>query len=83
MSRHASAVRARLLILGGGYVGIDAYRAVMRQLGRQVRRGQVEITVVNSTPYHTFHGFTGEVLGGVLPLERTLTPSGTCCRRPA
>lgn len=74
MSRHASAVRARLLILGGGYVGIDAYRAVMRQLGRQVRRGQVEITVVNSTPYHTFHGFTGEVLGGVLPLERTLTP---------
>lgn len=65
---------ARLLILGGGYVGIDAYRAVMRQMGAQVRRGQVEITVVNSTLYHTFHGFTGEVLGGVLPLERTLTP---------
>ena len=30
--------------------------------------------MVNPAPYHTFHGFTGEVLGGLLPLEHTLTP---------
>ncbi|PNY82310.1 NAD(P)/FAD-dependent oxidoreductase [Deinococcus koreensis] len=67
---------ARVLILGGGYVGIDAYRSILRRAGGAVRRGEIRITVVNPTPFHTFHGFTGEVLGGLLGLEHTLTPLG-------
>ncbi|ADV67597.1 NAD(P)/FAD-dependent oxidoreductase [Deinococcus maricopensis] len=63
-----------IVLLGGGYVTIDAYRSLMRTLGRDVRRGAARITVITPEPYHTFHGWTGEVLAGVLPLERTLTP---------
>ncbi|MBZ9712124.1 NAD(P)/FAD-dependent oxidoreductase [Deinococcus multiflagellatus] len=65
---------AQVVIVGGGYVGLDAYRALMRRLGRQVKRGQVQITVVSPLPYHTFHGFTGEGLGELVPLAHTLTP---------
>lgn len=67
----------RVLMLGGGYATIDAYRSVMRGLGGAVRRGEVEITVVTPDPYHTFHGWTGEVLAGLLPLDHTLTPLRT------
>lgn len=55
-------------------MGIDAYRSLMRRAGKLVKRGDIEITVVNNTPYHTFHGFTGEVLGNVVALPHTLTP---------
>lgn len=55
----------RVLILGDGYAGIDAYRSVMRRAGALIRRGEIVITVVNPTPYHIFHGFTGEVLGNI------------------
>ncbi|MVN88947.1 hypothetical protein GO986_19585 [Deinococcus sp. HMF7620] len=65
---------AQVVIVGGGYVGLDAYRALMRQLGEQVKRREVTITLINPVPYHTFHGFTGEGLGGLVPLAHTLTP---------
>lgn len=63
----------RVVILGGGYVGIDAYRALCRNLGGRIGQ-DVEITVVSSDNCHTFHGFTGEVLTGILPAAHTLTP---------
>ncbi len=70
---HGSPV-TRVVVVGGGYVGLDACRALRRGAGRQLARGEVQVTVVNPTPYHTFHGFTGEALGGQLALTRTLTP---------
>lgn len=64
----------RIVILGAGYAGIDAYKALARRLGSRLRRGEVQVTVVNPDPYHTFHGWTGEVLSGRLPLSAALTP---------
>ncbi len=64
----------RIVLLGAGYASIDAYKALARRLGPRLRGGEVQVTVVNPDPYHTFHGWTGEVLADRLPLEVTLTP---------
>ena len=72
----ARRVRAahRVVLLGGGYVTLHAYAGLMRRRGRAVRRGDVQIVVISADPAHSFHGFTGEVLAGILPFERTRTP---------
>lgn len=50
----------RVLILGGGYVAINAVKA----LRPAARRGEVEITVVDRNNFHTFHGLVPEMLVG-------------------
>lgn len=63
----------RIVILGGGYVTVWAYRSLARRLRTQLRRGAVEITVVSLDNYHAFHGWTGEVLGGIVPVPHGFT----------
>lgn len=69
----------RVVLLGGGYVTLHAYRGLVRRLGDRVRRGEVEVVVVSADDCHSFHGFTGEVLAGILPFERTRTPLTEAC----
>ena len=64
----------RVVLLGGGYVTLHAYAALARGLRREIRRGEVELVVVTADPAHSYHGFTGEVLAGLLPYARTRTP---------
>jgi NADH dehydrogenase len=45
-----------------------------RRLRGELRRGEVEIVVISADAVHNFHGFTGEVLAGVLPIGLTQTP---------
>ena len=68
------AAQHRIVLLGGGYVTLHAYAAVMRRAGRAVRRGSVQVVVISADDAHSFHGFTGEVLAGLLPYDRTRTP---------
>ncbi|WP_027483690.1 NAD(P)/FAD-dependent oxidoreductase [Deinococcus pimensis] len=63
-----------IVIVGGGYFGVDAYRAVLREARREVRRGEVRVTLVSASDHHAFHGWTGEVLGGVVRAEHVRTP---------
>ncbi|WP_019011322.1 NAD(P)/FAD-dependent oxidoreductase [Deinococcus aquatilis] len=63
----------RLVIVGGGYFGVDAYRAVLREAGREVRSGEIQMTVVSMGEHHAFHGWTGEVLGGIVAPAHMLT----------
>lgn len=69
----------RVVLLGGGYVTLHAYAALARGLRREIRRGEVEVVVVTADPAHSFHGFTGEVLAGLLPFARTRTPVASAC----
>ena len=69
----------RIVLVGGGYVTIHAYAAIVRRLRRRLARGEVEVVVVTADPSHSFHGFTGEVLAGILPFERTRTPVAEAC----
>lgn len=64
----------RVVMLGGGYVTLHAYVQLVRRLGHRVRSGELEILVISADDCHSFHGFTGEVVAGILPLERTRTP---------
>src|SRR5690606_1363316 len=52
----------RVVLLGGGYVTLHAYRALARRLRPELRRGRVEVVVVSADDAHSFHGFTPEVV---------------------
>ncbi|MDC7122607.1 FAD-dependent oxidoreductase [Cellulomonas fimi] len=64
----------RVVLLGGGYVTLHAYGALVRRVRGMLRDGSVEIVVVSENPVHNFHGFTGEVASGLLPAHLTQTP---------
>ncbi|MDX3855460.1 NAD(P)/FAD-dependent oxidoreductase [Streptomyces sp. AK02-01A] len=66
---------ARILVVGGGYVGM--YTAL--HLQRKLKRGEAEIVVVSPDPYMTYQPFLPEAAAGnisprhvVVPLRRVL-----------
>ncbi|HET6968130.1 MAG TPA: FAD-dependent oxidoreductase [Ornithinibacter sp.] len=69
----------RVVLVGGGYVTVHACAALAHRLRRPIARGDVEVVVLTADPCHHFHGFTGEVLAGILPIERTRTPLALAC----
>lgn len=69
----------RVVLLGGGYVTLHAYQQLARRLSSPLRRGEVEIVIVSADASHSFHGFTGEVVAGILPFNRTRTPITEAC----
>jgi NADH:ubiquinone reductase (H+-translocating) len=71
----ANASTPRILIVGGGYVGM--YTALRLQRG--LKRGEAEIMVVEPQPYMTYQPFLPEAAAGsisprhvVVPLRRVL-----------
>ncbi len=71
--------RARILVVGGGYVGMYTALRLQRRLKRELDRGEVEITVVTPDPYMTYQPFLPEAAAGaisprhvVVPLRRVL-----------
>jgi NADH dehydrogenase len=71
----ASASTPRILVVGGGYVGL--YAAL--RLQRRLRRGEAEIVIVEPQPYMTYQPFLPEAAAGsisprhvVVPLRRVL-----------
>ena len=61
----------RIVVLGGGYVAIW----LAKQLRRAVRRGEVELTVIDQHNYHTFHGLVPELLVGKIQSAQIISPS--------
>jgi NADH dehydrogenase len=71
--------RARILVVGGGYVGMYTALRLQRKLKRELDRNEVEITVVTPDPYMTYQPFLPEAAAGsisprhvVVPLRRVL-----------
>ncbi|MHC3471101.1 NAD(P)/FAD-dependent oxidoreductase [Streptomyces sp. 7R007] len=71
--------RARILVVGGGYVGMYTALRLQRKLKRELRRGEIEITIVTPDPYMTYQPFLPEAAAGaisprhvVVPLRRVL-----------
>jgi NADH dehydrogenase len=64
----------RVVLLGGGYVTLHAYATLARRAGRLLRRGDVEIVVISADTAHRFHGFTGELMAGMIDRDRLATP---------
>ncbi len=70
----------RIVIVGGGYAGLSAFAEIRKRLGRQMAAGEVSLTLVAKDPYHTYHGWTGEVIAGRLSVRSTLTILPTLLR---
>ena len=74
-----SASRTRILIVGGGYVGMYTALRLQKKLRRQLRQQSVEIVVVDPRSYMTYQPFLPEAAAGsveprhvVVPLRRIL-----------
>ncbi|MFF2012520.1 NAD(P)/FAD-dependent oxidoreductase [Streptomyces sp. NPDC058195] len=69
----------RILVVGGGYVGMYTALRLQRKLKPKLRRGEAEIVVVTPEPYMTYQPFLPEAAAGsisprhvVVPLRRVL-----------
>ncbi|MFS0698083.1 NAD(P)/FAD-dependent oxidoreductase [Streptomyces nitrosporeus] len=69
----------RVLVVGGGYVGMYTALRLQRALRQRLRSGDAEITVVTPEPYMTYQPFLPEAAAGsisprhvVVPLRRVL-----------
>jgi NADH dehydrogenase len=60
-----------VLILGGGFVA----QAAVKKLRRQIRRGEVVVTVVDRDNYFTFHALIGEMVTGRILPSNILNPA--------
>ncbi|MEU6114080.1 NAD(P)/FAD-dependent oxidoreductase [Streptomyces sp. NPDC047117] len=70
---------ARILVVGGGYVGMYTALRLQRKLRKELQGGTVEIVVVDPDPYMTYQPFLPEAAAGsisprhvVVPLRRVL-----------
>jgi NADH:quinone reductase (non-electrogenic) len=64
----------QIVLLGGGYVAVWAYRSLFKKLRREFEDGLVKITVVCPEQYHFFHGWTAESLTGVIQDKNRMSP---------
>ncbi|MFJ8539052.1 NAD(P)/FAD-dependent oxidoreductase [Streptomyces sp. NPDC093591] len=71
--------RARILVVGGGYVGMYTALRLQQGLKQELGRGEAEITLVTPDPYMTYQPFLPEAAAGsisprhvVVPLRRVL-----------
>jgi NADH dehydrogenase len=75
----ASAERTRILIVGGGYVGMYTALRLQKKLRAELKAKRVEIVVVDPRSYMTYQPFLPEAAAGsveprhvVVPLRRVL-----------
>ncbi|WP_405389539.1 NAD(P)/FAD-dependent oxidoreductase [Streptomyces sp. NBC_01102] len=71
--------RVRILVVGGGYVGMYTALRLQRKLRQRLKSGEAEIVVVTPEPYMTYQPFLPEAAAGsisprhvVVPLRRVL-----------
>jgi NADH dehydrogenase len=64
----------QIVLLGGGYVVVWAYRSLVKELRREIADGLVEIIVVCPEEYHCFHGWTAESLTGIIKDQNRMSP---------
>ena len=64
----------RIVILGGGYVGLHTALRLRRSLRRELRRGEAEISVVEPRSYMTYQPFLPEAAAGNLDPRNVVAP---------
>src|SRR6059058_2304899 len=69
----------RILILGGGFGGVYTALTLEQLLRHDLRRGAVEIALVNRENYMVFQPMLPEVISGSIGLVDTITPIRRLC----
>lgn len=69
----------RILVVGGGYVGMYTALRLQRELKSELKRGEAEVVMITPEPYMTYQPFLPEAAAGnisprhvVVPLRRVL-----------
>ena len=57
-------MNARILVVGGGYVGMYTALRLQRRLRKEIGAGRAEIVVVSPDPYMTYQPFLPEAAAG-------------------
>ncbi|WP_263168452.1 NAD(P)/FAD-dependent oxidoreductase [Streptomyces sp. SCSIO ZS0520] len=65
---------ARILIVGGGYVGMYTALRLQRNLKAELARGEAEIVVVTPDPYMTYQPFLPEAAAGLISPRHVVVP---------
>lgn len=61
--------RSKIVVLGGGFAGVHAARALRRRLGERA-----EVTLVSAVNYFVFQPFLPEVAGGLINATDAVSP---------
>ena len=64
----------QIVLVGGGYASVWAYRSVIDELLLEMMTGQVEIKIICPDEYHVFHGWTAECLVGIIGRSKQTEP---------
>ena len=64
----------QIVLLGGGYASIWAYRSLIKELHHEMLFGEVRIIVICPDDYHFFHGWTAESLTGIVQDRNRMSP---------
>ncbi|MEU6664288.1 NAD(P)/FAD-dependent oxidoreductase [Streptomyces sp. NPDC046821] len=66
--------RKRVLVVGGGYVGMYTALRLQRKLKPELRGGRTEIVVVTPDPYMTYQPFLPEAAAGSISPRHVVVP---------
>lgn len=64
-----------IVMLGAGYTSLWAYKQLAtRENKKKIADGTLKIIVISDRKHHYYHGFTGEVMAGIIPEKAIYTP---------
>jgi NADH dehydrogenase len=71
----------RVLIVGGGYVGLYTALKLQRKLRSEIKRGEIEITLVSPESYMTYQPFLPEAAAGNVEPRHVVVPLRSVLKR--
>ena len=80
MTRIRKQEPVHIVFLGGGYTSIWAYRSLHKRLKAQIHQRQVILTIITPESYHLFHGWTGEIVSGILATAHQKSSLSEICQ---
>ncbi len=64
----------QIVLIGGGYASVWAYRAIVNELLIEMIAGKVQIRIICPDDFHFFHGWTAESLMGIVGDHNRMSP---------
>ncbi len=65
---------SQIVLIGGGYASIWAYRSLVNELLIEMMAGKVRIRIICPDEFHSFHGWTAESLMGIIGDQNRMSP---------
>ncbi len=64
----------QIVLTGGGYASIWAYRSIVNELLIEMMAGKIRVKVICPDEFHFFHGWTAESLMGIIGDRNRMSP---------